>query len=256
MTNEYKIYLDTFFSTILEYKHTTKRLNVVLKKDSEKFTELGARYHSASSLIISDWTGKTDNGWEINFHTGISKETKKENYKVEINNTLSRLFCLMYSQSFEAFEKFLKDCIYLKSNSDENFKSEIVKKLKPNQKFSRENMPGGENLFKLIKKIDTHTFEKYSKKNNINIKFDEIWKVLLEVRHSITHSNSIIEISKLKLSKHHSEIFDYLFDNLNIDEKSIQTKLDYAKFNKLIKTLSEFAFQMFKIISEKENLEI
>jgi 2C-methyl-D-erythritol 2,4-cyclodiphosphate synthase len=84
----------------------------------------------------------------------------------------------------------------------------------------------------------------------------KLWKVLLEVRHSITHSNSVIEISKLKLSKHHSEIFDYLFDNLNIDEKSIQIKLDYAKFNKLIKTLSEFAFQMFKIISEKKNLEI
>lgn len=175
MANEYKIYLNTFFTTILEYKHTSKRLNDVLIKDIEKYTQIGAKYHSASSLIISDWTGETDNGWAKTFHTGISVETEKENYAVEIHNVLSREFCLIYSQSFESFEKFLKDCAFLMSLSDENFKSEIEKTLKKtNRDFSRENMPSGDNLFKLIKKIDSSSFEKYSKNNNINIEFDSM----------------------------------------------------------------------------------
>ena len=254
MTNEYKIYLDTFFTTILEYKHTTKRLNDVLIKDSEKFTQIGAKYHHVSSLVISDWCGETDNGWEKIFHTGISFETK--NYASEIHNILSREFCLIYSQSFESFEKYLKDCIYLRSNSDENFKSEIEKKLKHNQIFSRENMPSGDNLFKLIKKIDPYSFEKHSSENNMNIEFDAMWKVLSKARHSIIHSKSIIKVSELKSNKHYGEVFDYLFYSISLDENSIQIKLDHKKFETLIKRFSEFAFQIFKIISEKENLEI
>lgn len=257
MTNEYKIFLETFFTTILEYKHTTKRLNDVLIKDSEKFTELEARYHSASSLVISDWTGETDNGWEKVFHTGISVETEKENYALEIHNVLSREFCLIYSQSFESFEKFLKDCVFFRSFSDENFKSEIEKTLKKTYRdFSRENMPSGDNLFKLIKKIDVLSFEKYSHNNNINIEFDSMWKVLSEVRHSITHSKSVIKLSKVKSNKHQSEIFDYFFDSDSVDKNTILIRLDYKKFKSLMDRFSEFAFQIFKIISEKEKLEI
>lgn len=257
MTNEYKTYLNAFFITLLEYKHTTKRLNDVLIKDCEKYTQIGARYYSGSSLIISDWTGETDNGWAKPFHTGISVETEKENYTLEIHNLLSREFCLIYSQSFESLEKFLKDCAFLVSFSDENFKSEIEKILKKtNRDFSRENMPSGDTLFKLIKKIDVSSFERYSQNNNINIEFDSLWKVLSEVRHSITHSKSIIKISKLRSNKHRGEIFDYLFNSESLDKNTILIKLDFKKFDALMKRLSEFAFQIFKLISEKEKHKI
>ncbi|CAN1515637.1 hypothetical protein MCETHM1_00929 [Flavobacteriaceae bacterium] len=81
MINNYKKFLDDFFLTLLEFKHTSNRLNKVLTLDSQKFSEPGAIYRSNSALVLSDWTGKTDNDWELLFHSGIFRETLKENYK-------------------------------------------------------------------------------------------------------------------------------------------------------------------------------
>lgn len=192
MTNPYKTYLDDFFLTLLDYRHSTNRLNKVLKKDVEIYTKEGAQLHFASTLVISDWSGPTDKGWEINFHTGIFTETPKDTYEVEINKMLSREMCLMYSQSFEALEKFIKDCLYSKASRDVKLKDFIISVIhkKSNSKFKRDKMPGGDILYKVLKKAGGKTFTKCSSVNNLNIRFSELWTVLSESRHAITHSRS------------------------------------------------------------------
>ncbi len=256
MTNYYKEYLDDFFSILLDYRHSTNRLNKVLKRDVEIYTKKGAIIHSGSALIVSDWSGPTDNGWELNFHTGIFKETIKDNYESEINKILSRECCLMYSQSFEALETFLKDCLFSKQFRDEELKNYIISlNNKENYKLSRESMPGGEKLFSILKKAGGKTFKDFSKQNNKNIKFKELWTVLSETRHSITHSNSKIKKSKLNSSKHHLAIFEYLFDSSETDDNNILIELDYHKFDKLIKNISEFAYQILKTLSIEEKIE-
>jgi len=64
MKNPYKIYLDNFFETINDLKHTTNRINKVLLKDVERYTKKEANFLSGTALIIGDWTGPTDNGWK------------------------------------------------------------------------------------------------------------------------------------------------------------------------------------------------
>jgi len=256
MTNCYKNYLDDFFSTLLEYRHSTNRLNKVLKKDVEIYTKKGAVIHSSSALIVSDWSGPTDNGWELNFHTGIFKETTKDNYESEIDKILSREFCLMYSQSFEALETFLKNCLFNKQLKDEDLKNYIISlNNQENYKLSRESMPGGEKLFSILKKAGGKTFKDFSKQNNKTIKFTELWTVLSETRNSITHSSSKIKKSKLNRSKHHFAIFEYLFDSSEIEDSYLLIELDYHKFDKLIKSISEFAFQILKTLSIEEKIE-
>ncbi|MBB1195143.1 hypothetical protein DNC80_15880, partial [Flavobacterium sp. SOK18b] len=212
MKNEYKKYIDNFFSTLLEYKHTTSRVNKILILDYQKYTEIGSTYSANSTLFLSDWTGETDNGWALPFHSGIFKETLKENYKNEILNILSREFCLIYSQCYEALEKYFKDCVLYKSENNIEFEEYIKRKFKIQESIKREDLKGGERLFRLIKKMGNKSLQDFSKSNNANIKFGELINILSEARHCIVHSKCIIHKNKISKTDYHFEIFKYLFN--------------------------------------------
>lgn len=116
-------------------------------------------------------------------------------------------------------------------------------------------MKGGEDLFKALKKAGGESYKIFSSHNNINIKFKELWTILSQARHSITHQESSIELSIVNQSNHHFEIFSRLFNSRNISEDLLLIELDYVKFDFLIKRFSEFAFQIFKLLSIEENLD-
>ena len=251
MKNPYKKYLDIFFETITDFKHTANRMNKVLLQDVEKYTTEEAKFISGTSLIIGDWTGPTDNGWKINFHTGITKSTFKENYALEVEKVLSREFGLAFSQCYEAFETLLKDFIYLKIQTDENFRE----KLKSDKDYSREKLKGGEDIFKLVKKACGKRFVKYSKENNNNFKLSELFKVISELRHSITHSKGKLKTSKIPNDKYYESLFEHLLPLNKLENESIQLNFDYKIFDKLIIYLSEFGFQIYKMLSLEDNYE-
>ena len=257
MTNPYKEYLDNLFENLLYYRHISGRINKVFLKEIRDYSEEKAIIHFASALVISDWTGPTDNGWEVNFHTGIVTETTKDNYESEVRKIFSRQLCLLYAQSFEAFERFVKDCLYNRIGRDESIRVYTISLLPKNQQSSitREKMPGGGNLFKVLKKAGGVTFKNFTSKNNLNIKFSELWTILSEARHSITHKESLIESELIKKTKHHAEIFKFLFDSEEAHTNSLSIELDYQKFERLVKRFSEFAYQIFKILSLEEELE-
>ena len=96
-------------------------------------------------------------------------------------------------------------------------------------------MPGGGNLFKVLKKVGGVTFKNFTSKNNLNIKFSELWITLSEVRHSITHKESLIESELINKTKHHAEIFKFLFNSEEAYPDSLLIELDYKKFERLIK---------------------
>jgi len=257
MTNPYKKYLDQFFEKLLYFRHISGRINNVFEKDIQNYTSEQAKIHFASGLIISDWTGPTDNNWEINFHSGVSLETTKNNYESEIRKIFSRQLCLLYAQSFESFERYLKDCLFDKLNRD-NMIREYVIQLLPNTQeppITREKMPGGDNLFKVLKKAGGKSFKEFSKENNLNIRFKELWTILSNVRHSVTHNESLINSELVNKSNHHTEIFNFLFKSSPGSEDTMYIELDYKKFERLIKRFSEFAYQVFKVLSVEEGVE-
>jgi hypothetical protein len=254
MNNEYKIFLNNYFSTLLEFIHNCRRLNKVIFLDIEKYKQAASVYDSNSALILNDWSGKTDNGWALPFHSGLIKNTSKENYEGEMISVLSREFCLMYCQSYESLEKFFKDCVFYKAKNDLKFSEEIKITFKIDGKLTRDNIKGGELLYKVIKKIGKKTLQNLSKENNTNIKFGELLKILSEVRHSITHSKSVINKSKINKTKYHNQIFDFLFSYSIINNEQLKIELDFKKFEYLVLKLAEFSFQIFKAISIEENL--
>lgn len=258
MTNTYRKYLDQFFEKLLYYRHISGRINKVFQKDIQEYTSEKAKIHFASALIISDWTAPTDNGWEINFPSGISMETTKSNYESEIEKIFSRQLCLLYAQSFESFERYLKDCLFDRLDRDDTIRECVIKLLPKNQKTSitRGKMPGGDNLFKVLKKAGGESFKDFSSENNLNIKFKELWTILSEVRHSVTHNESLIDLGLVNKSNHHTEIFNFLFNSKSKSDDTMSIELDYKKFERLIKRFSEFAYQVFKMLSIEEELEL
>lgn len=255
MKNPYKFFLDDYFDKLSGFRHSTNRVNKVLTKDVEIYLPDGARFYSGSSLVISDWTSPTDNGWEINFHTGIFKETVKEGYPAEVKRIISRECCLMYAQSFEALESLLKDLIFHKACISTDLEQFVLSKKKKESSLTRDSIPGGCNLFDIFKKFGGRTYKTFSEANNENFRFKELWKILSETRHAITHSQSILKASELKSTDYHFAIFKSLFDYENKEEDKIEIQLDSNKFEKLIKKLSEFGFQAFKIACIEDGLD-
>ncbi|MGV8994033.1 MAG: hypothetical protein ACOH1O_08020 [Flavobacterium sp.] len=253
--NEYKVFLENYFSTLLEILHTTRRLNKLILLDIKKYSETYAEFFSDSALVLRDWSSDDTSKLIQPSFSDTLKSTSKENYKGQMTSVLSREFCLMYSQSYEALERFLKDCVFYKLSGDIYYSAVISKLYIDGEEITRENMKGGGALYYAIKKIGNKTLQKLSAKNNSNIKFKELFEIISNVRHSVTHSNSIILKSKINKSEYHFQIFDLLFSHLVIDEKNIKIQLDFEKFEKLIKIMNEFAFQIFKAISIEEKLD-
>ena len=125
MKNIYRKNLNIYFETITDFKHSANRLNKVLLNDVEKYRSEKSIYWSGTALVIGDWTGPTENGWELPFHTGTDKFTDKEGYPKEISEILSREFSLAYSQCYEALETFLKDCVDSKIKHDIKYRELI-----------------------------------------------------------------------------------------------------------------------------------
>jgi hypothetical protein len=227
----------------------------VLTKDIEIYLPDGAKFYSESALVISDWTGPKDNGWEINFHTGIFKKTVKEMYPADINRIISRECCLMYAQSFEALESLLKNLIFDKACRSTELEQFILAKKSNGLTLTRDKIPGGDHLFDIFKKFGGQTYKSFSETNNDNFKFKELWTILSLTRHAITHSQSILKTSELKRTDYHFAIFEYLFDYETKDENRIEIQLDFKKFERIIKKLSEFGFQSFKIACIEDGLD-
>lgn len=254
MSNPYKIFLDNYFSTLLDFIHTSRRLNKILIADVETYTKTGSMYDSNSALVLSDWTGITEDGWVQPFYSGLFKNTSQENYGTEIKSVLSRELCFIYCQAYEGLERFFKDCVSYKIENDKEYRDESKKIFKIEGFIDRENIKGGDLLYKAIKKIGKKTLLQLSKENNSNLTFKELLKVLSEVRHSVTHSKSIINKHKINLTPYHEKVFNFLFNHTEINNEQIHIELDFKKFEFLMKKLAEFAFQIFKAISIEEKL--
>ena len=251
MKNPYKIHLTKFFEIVTDFKHTSNRLNKVLLNDVKKYTSEDSKYFSGTSLVIGDWTGPTDNGWKINYHTGVNKTTFKENYSNEINRVLSREFGFAFSQCYEALEALLKDLVFIKINTDEAFKNSLPK----NTDYSRHRLKGGEDIFKLIKKAGGTRFQNYSKKNNTNFKFKETFRIFSEVRHAITHSQGVLKTSKIPNNDYYKRLFEHLLPLNELNEETVHLKFNHKTLNQLLVYLAEFGYQIFKIFSEEDRYD-
>lgn len=257
--NPYQQHIETFFSRIVELQHTANQITSTLRKSVISYESLKSSYFiSYAALVISDWTGPTDNGWVIKYHTGKSRTIHRKDYAVEVERMISNECCYAFAQSFEALETFIKDCVFTKTQRDKDYLDYVIsksKKVVDRSTFHRTLLPGGDALFNLMKIAASPHYVKNSKRNNMNIKFKEFWTVLSEARHSVVHSSSNLELPKIKKTDYHFHLFESFFSYSHAEEEKVLIELGIEKLDKLLKAISEFSFQIFKMLSAKEALD-
>jgi hypothetical protein len=163
----------------------------------------------------------------------------------ETTGELNLLFCnLCISQSYEAFETFLKSIIALKLIENPN----IATKLNPdfnlqNYESCRKSLNAP--IWEGRKKNNKHLFKTLyelvpdiklsERENSIDFDFKEWYIVFSEVRNSIVHSNSIIDLAVTKkYTKFQKEIFTKLFFNSTSSLHNISTIENYSYLLKIV----------------------
>jgi len=220
--NPLKIEIDDFLSKIASYEslhyqtktHLTYRIRDV-KKQIE--TTDGLTPHIGTSLIIGDLTGKSDNGWKLNYPTGFQTEINRTEMIESIEKLISKNGMTYFANCYEILESFLFNIIgeflnmypsyqkYLKSES-----LNIIDKKESLRKYYRSK--NNKDLLKLLRQISKE-FETAEKNNNSGMNLKDWYSVITNVRHSIVHSLNFIDTKKLSFNKHQLDIFNTFFSH-------------------------------------------
>ena len=158
------------------------------------------------------------------------------------------------SQCYEAFETYLKDIIALKLLDNFSLANSLNKGLKTTDfdscrksldKAKWKTRKNNKHLFSLLYKLNPE-IKQNECQNIVRFDFKEWYIVFSDIRHSIVHSNSHINISSTKgYSKFQKELLSKLFltvDSSNSHNISTVDEYDYiiqiiAQHGQLIKNL-------------------
>ena len=238
MENPYRKYLVEFFESTNYYYHVSYRIENLLKNESKILLKGKSEFYTSNAVVISDWTGPTEDGWELPFHTNVFTTTNKDNYLQEMEKMKSRENLLNFAQGFEVFQKFAKDCI-----------------IKKNYAINRDDLKYNNLILRKLKDEGGDTFERFSLQNNNNFKLEKLYEMYVELRHSITHSNSIVEKNKIIKDHYTEKLFKIIMPEAEIKKDHIILKMNFKVFRANMKIINEFAFQIYKIFSIEEGFK-
>ena len=252
--NPFENFLKTFFDEIVTLDQSQSLTQSSLRtsiKNFEKINLDGDTTIAATSLIIGDWTGPNDKGWKINYPTGSMKMLKLEEYSEEVNRLISYECSYLFAQAFERLQGLIKDFISYQLSVDTTYCKKC--KVDSNNKFEfyRSHKIKRDDLFKNVKRIF-----KQDEKNNESTYLKEWWTVLAVCRDAVVHSSNIIKGKDiLNWQKPHFVIFHHLFPKSVKSNNDLILQMERKEFSRGIKSIAEFGFQVFKLISIKQNLE-
>lgn len=233
MTNPYRKHLDTYFETLNSFKHSTQRLKTVLLKDAEKYKTDGSDIKIGTTLFIEDWSSKIHN---VPFPTGASKLTTKEQYTDEVNGMLTREYGYVFAQCFEALERFMKNCMRIKS-------PDLI------------DMYGGEDLFERVKRAAKDSFCEYKRNYPKRITLKVQFGIFGEVRNAFVHSHGMLDVEEFRSSRDKMLLLKSMFPNSNFSNKEVLLQFDYYSFSWSLNYVAEFGFQLYKLLSKEDKYD-
>ena len=269
--NPFAVPLQQLFTVIGNLNGMTYHLESILTKDikSIKRTSIGAAvrsgYFLGSNLVISDVTGITDKGWKYHFHTNGQYTVGINNFEKQSQNILFRECGYAIAQSYEAFISFLKRCSAIHLNlepetsallskhledvrgHDETSWLAVFKNCKPKMRDV--------DFFDFLRKLSPELNALLTIKNTINHKV--YFETLAEFRHIFIHSLGKFNDEQVRMinrNPHKKKCLEELFPYVNMDGQN-EFFITQAHCKDNLKTLAEQAFQFFKWMSHRHNLE-
>jgi hypothetical protein len=267
-------YLTESILTLFERLEYYKGSLFHLANDIEKYTlsliknakDKDVKFLKGSRLVISDFTGETDNGWEINFTLPTAGYlVNTENYKERNTQLFQVVSSTIVAQSYEALVTFIKEILtfYFENNTQVAFETVgkancIWNRNKVNWRETVRKIDTGVNYNGLLKiiRILSPEFKRAEKNNNTNIDLSSWFDMVSVVRHSIVHSESIIKNNEFnKLNKSKQEILSSFFEVELHSGGSRKLLISKKHATYVIKFMCEYAFQVFKFLSISRELD-
>lgn len=263
MGNPFQSELDKFFSQIIDLKGTFFHVQNMFKNDLKKHIKAtnesnnNFAFRSASRLIISDISGETDDGWEINFPTDYTKVINWTGYSKEVEKMIARQGAYTIAQSCEAFVRYLKDIVSIQlyhhkakaSKFDKAYKQcDTVDKFRTAIEHNY-HLRNTENLFLFLEKTSKE-FKKSKKNNNLGFDLTDFYQVVAFVRHKVTHTSARFESDEIEdWDSELKGIFENYFNTREISDDESIIFMDKHKTNRVVKRIAELGFIIFKSLS-------
>ncbi len=219
-----------------------------------------------SRLVISDFTGESDNGWEINFPlptTGY-KVTNK-NYLDMNRQLIQSVSAILVVQSYEAIESFLKGILisYFQNNHQIAFetigKANCIwnRSIVDWKKTVRRLNQGVNNkeLLKIIRLLSPE-FQEAESDNLKNVDLSHWFNAISISRHCIVHSESILKNDEYnKLKEYEISVLNYFFEIEDLEAENRKMSISAQQASSVMEFMCEYAFQIFKWLSISQKLE-
>lgn len=220
-----------------------------------------------TSLVITDLTGPTDNGWLLFGRTGLVK-VQGEEFVEKLSWVAQREGALAIAKAYEAFETYLYDLTATYGFKIDTTRLHKILKLSPNvteltslekwKEAIRYKYRRGKNK-KLINKLrklgDGLELAENKTTNNRSLNMVSWFKVVEQVRHAVTHSDFVIK--QAVLSSFQPEEKSILSQRFPGSESNTGYLIEMDKHNSAlaIQFFAEYAHAIYKSLSTQSDLE-
>ena len=261
--NPFQVAIENYFQRITDLQESLFHIDSVLNRDYWRISKLVLDsktdgkdiFGLASRLVISDITGPTDNGWELNYSTGFKKIVRFETLRTELDSLISREAGFMIAQAHEAFETYLKTQIasafyILKIQSKlKEFKDINIDTIETCSEFiwSGKFKKGRNNeiLFKSLREICPF-YRDHETHNNLGTNLYDLYYIYAELRHAVTHSEFIIKNFRFKSLTPSQQKILLSLKITDPTDSGYKIVLDKSRGDNVLKRFSEIAFTIFK----------
>lgn len=253
--------IDEFLGKIALYESISIQTKTHLLKRKEEIkkqieSSSGIAPFIGTTLIIGDITGPSENGWKLTYPTGFNIHITKEKMAKSLDKLIIQNGMTCLATCYEILESFLFNILgeYLNNFPDNSkYLKDKKENLKDNKLFLRKYYRSKNNkeLFKLLRQISPE-FVKSEKNNNTGMNLQDWYFVISNVRHSIVHSQYLLNIIELNFNKNHRTIFDNYFSHTKT-QKIVKLNMSFDESKKQINMIGEFGFMIFKTLSKLEN---
>lgn len=219
-----------------------------------------------TSLIITDLSGPTDDGWLYQYSTG-NFDVEGEDYLQMLDEFVGREAERVVAQGYEAFETYLYDVTarFCDAKSEQSlvnhFRKNLPKALERDLEAWRKAVRGvyrrkpNSNLIDLIRNLGQDLDDAEVHTNNRGLDLVRWYQITGEARHAVTHSEGVISNKVIEgLDLKEIRVLKKNYPGSKTDEGYV-LHLDVDSAQEALRTFAEYGYAIFKALSEERGYD-
>lgn len=219
-----------------------------------------------TSLVITDLSGPTDDGWLYHYPTG-NFDVEGVEYLQMLGKFVGREAERVVAQGYEAFETYLYDvtACFCNAKSDQSladhFEGNLPKAQDRDLEAWKKAVRGvyrrkpNTDLIDLLRDLGQDLEEAEAHTNNRGLDLVRWYQISGEVRHAVTHSEGVISNKDIEgLDRKELRILRQKYPGTTTDE-GYALQLDVDSAQEALRTFAEYGYAILKALSEKRGYD-